>query len=172
MNFGEALEAVKQGKPISRKGWNGKGMFVYLVPAATYNSMTNIAKMAFGDTTDYNPYFSIKNVDNTVSTWVPSVNDILAEDWEIAILEVSNNKLNNKDIPLPGSVAVPMHKIDSGDLEYVGWQDNILYIKFYNKVLYKYLNVSEIIFNNMMGMTNKYAYFHGHIKNKYKRVKD
>jgi len=32
----------------------------------------------------YNAYMAIKNVDNTVSTWVPSVNDCLAEDWVIS----------------------------------------------------------------------------------------
>ena len=31
----------------------------------------------------YNAYMAIKNVNETVSTWVPSVNDCLAEDWEI-----------------------------------------------------------------------------------------
>lgn len=32
MRFGEALEAVKEGKLIARCGWNGKGMFVFLRP--------------------------------------------------------------------------------------------------------------------------------------------
>lgn len=31
MNFGEALELLKHGGIVSRKGWNGKGMYVYLV---------------------------------------------------------------------------------------------------------------------------------------------
>ena len=31
MNFGEAIIALKQGKKVARKGWNGKGMFLYLV---------------------------------------------------------------------------------------------------------------------------------------------
>lgn len=26
MNFGQAIEALKQGKKVTRKGWNGKGM--------------------------------------------------------------------------------------------------------------------------------------------------
>ncbi len=29
-NFGEAIEALKQGKKVARKGWNGKGMYVLL----------------------------------------------------------------------------------------------------------------------------------------------
>lgn len=28
MNFGRAIEAAKQGKKITRRGWNGKGMWV------------------------------------------------------------------------------------------------------------------------------------------------
>ena len=32
MNFGEALEALKAGKKVARAGWNGKGMYIYLVP--------------------------------------------------------------------------------------------------------------------------------------------
>ena len=83
MNFGEALEAVKEGKRIARKGWNGKGMYVYYIPANSYKAITEVAREEFGDMVPYNPYFAIKNVNNTVSTWVPSVNDCLAEDWFI-----------------------------------------------------------------------------------------
>lgn len=83
MNFGEALEAVKEGKRIARKGWNGKGMYVYYIPANSYKAITEVAREEFGDMVPYNPYFAIKNINNTVSTWVPSVNDCLAEDWYI-----------------------------------------------------------------------------------------
>ena len=82
-NFSIILESLKQGSKIARKGWNGKGMFVYLVPAASYPAMTKVTKEYFGETVKYNAYFAIKNVDGTVSTWVPSVNDVLAEDWVI-----------------------------------------------------------------------------------------
>ena len=34
MTFGEAIEAMKSGKKVARKGWNGKGMFLWLKPAA------------------------------------------------------------------------------------------------------------------------------------------
>ena len=30
LTFGEALEAMKAGKKVARKGWNGKGMYLYL----------------------------------------------------------------------------------------------------------------------------------------------
>lgn len=86
MNFGQALEAMKAGQKVARAGWNGKGMFVYLVPASNYPAQTGAAKSHFGDgaMVPYNAYMAIKNVDDTVSTWVPSVNDCLSEDWSIA----------------------------------------------------------------------------------------
>lgn len=83
MDFGKALEALKRGEKLARKGWNGKGLFVYYVPASTFKTLTDVAKKEFGEFVNYNPYFAIKNVNGTVSTWVPSVNDCLAEDWEI-----------------------------------------------------------------------------------------
>lgn len=73
LTFGDALDAAKQGKKVARTGWNGKGMFVYYVPANSYPAQTDVA---------YNPYLAIKNVNGSVSTWVPSINDCLAEDWE------------------------------------------------------------------------------------------
>lgn len=86
MNFGQALEYLKAGNKVSRKGWNGKGMFVYLVPAAKYPASRNklgtmVEHADLEGLVSYNPYMAIKNVDGTVSTWVPSVNDCLSEDW-------------------------------------------------------------------------------------------
>ena len=34
MDFGQALEELKQGRRVARKGWNGKGMFLFLVPGS------------------------------------------------------------------------------------------------------------------------------------------
>lgn len=85
MTFGDALVELKDGNRLERRGWNGKGMFVYLVPAASYPVQTGAAKAHFGEGSmvPYNAYFAIKNVNDTVSTWVPSVNDCLAEDWQV-----------------------------------------------------------------------------------------
>lgn len=87
LSFSQALEALETGNKLQRAGWNGKGLFVYLVPAAKYPAQTEAAKSYYGQNAmvPYNAYFAIKNVDETVSTWVPSVNDCLAKDW--AILE-------------------------------------------------------------------------------------
>lgn len=85
MKFGAALDLIKCGHKVARKGWNGKGMFVYYVPAAEYPAQTGVAKEYFGHNSlvPYNAYMAIKNVDGTVSTWVPSVNDCLSEDWMV-----------------------------------------------------------------------------------------
>lgn len=85
LTFGHALEALKIGKAVARDGWNGKGMFVYLVPANSYPAQTGVAKDHFGEGSKvpYNAYLALKGVDGTVSTWVPSINDTLAEDWNI-----------------------------------------------------------------------------------------
>lgn len=84
LTFGDALHMLKLGKRIARSGWNGKGMFVYYVPANSYQATTETAKQYFkGDLVPYNAYMAIKNVNDSVSTWVPSVNDCLANDWQI-----------------------------------------------------------------------------------------
>jgi hypothetical protein len=83
MDFGAALTHLKRGQRLARRGWNGAGLFVYLVPPASYAVQTGAAMAHFGAGAmiPYNAYFAIKGVDDTVSTWVPSVNDCLAEDW-------------------------------------------------------------------------------------------
>ncbi len=82
-DFGAALKYLKHGRRVARAGWNGKGMFVYMVPAASYPAQTGAAKAYFGEGSmvPYNAYFALKGVDGAISTWVPSINDSLAEDW-------------------------------------------------------------------------------------------
>lgn len=83
MKFSEALELLKQGKKLARKGWNGKGMFVYLVAGGDYPVQMDSVKQ-YADKNNclhYEPYFAIRNIRETINTWVPSVSDLLAEDW-------------------------------------------------------------------------------------------
>ena len=102
LGFGDAIRFMKDGKRVSRTGWNGKGMFVYLVPPASYPVQTGAAKEFFGEGSlvPYNAYMAIKNVDGTVSTWVPSVNDCLAEDWLVV------NPTANSSNPTKANVEV------------------------------------------------------------------
>lgn len=71
LNFGDALNVLKAGGKVARKGWNGKGMYVKLDKGGDY------------EFSEINPFFIIKNVKNSFNTWVPSVSDLLAEDWEV-----------------------------------------------------------------------------------------
>jgi len=83
MSFGHAVELMKQGKRVTRAGWNGKGMFAYLVPPASYPVQTGAAKEHFGEGSlvPYRAYLALKTVDEDVATWAPSVSDVLAHDW-------------------------------------------------------------------------------------------
>lgn len=83
MNFGLAVEALKKGLKVTREGWNGKGMFLYYVPANNYLAQTEVAKAAFGDTVPYRAYIAMKTVQNDVQVWTASQSDVLADDWQI-----------------------------------------------------------------------------------------
>lgn len=81
-SFSWALIKLKEGAKVQRKGWNGKGMYIYYVPAAKYKACTVAARKEFGDTVPYEPYLAIKNVKGTINTWVPSISDLFDDDWE------------------------------------------------------------------------------------------
>ena len=88
MTFGIALELLKKGNKVARKGWNGSGMFIVYqkgypdgIPC---NKQTAEAwGMRKGDLFKCNPYLQIKNVDGSHSMWVTSIGDVLAEDWVV-----------------------------------------------------------------------------------------
>lgn len=85
MNFGHAVHFLKLGKKVTRAGWNGSGMFVYLVPAASYPVQTGAAASHFGEGSmvPYRSYLALKTAQGDVATWVPSCSDVLAEDWAV-----------------------------------------------------------------------------------------
>ena len=84
MSFGLAIEAAKMGKKIARAGWNGKGMFLYHVPAAAYPPCTEAAKEAFGGSdVPYGAYIAMKTAQGNVVPWLASQTDMLADDWYI-----------------------------------------------------------------------------------------
>lgn len=90
-DFSSALVALKQGEAVARSGWNGKGMFLYLVPAPEkgYPAQTGVAKKFFGSEAlvPYGPYIAMKTATGEVVPWLASQTDIVAEDW--MILEVT-----------------------------------------------------------------------------------
>lgn len=95
MCFGDAIEVLKQGGAIRRKGWNGKGLFVIKqVPAhidcnviPKMQSLPQSAKdliMKGKGFIDYTSQCLIYN-ENTgrADSWVPSISDVFSNDWEI-----------------------------------------------------------------------------------------
>lgn len=88
LTFGLAVEAAKNGFKISREGWNGKGMFVVYQKGYPQGISCNeqTAKawgLNPGDLFKCEPYLQIKMVNGSHSMWVPSINDVLSEDWGI-----------------------------------------------------------------------------------------
>ncbi len=81
LDFADVIRGIKGGKKYSRKNWNGKGQFIYFVPASSYAAQTEVAKAEFGDMVPYTAYLAIKTVDAYVAPWVASQTDLLAEDW-------------------------------------------------------------------------------------------
>ena len=86
MNFGQALEDLKIGAKVARMGWNGKGMFIYYVPANSYPATTEVAKDFWkGLDVPYGAYIAMKTAEENVVPWLASQTDMLAEDWVIII---------------------------------------------------------------------------------------
>ena len=87
MNFGQALEAVKNGNKIARSGWNGKNQFVmkaggYTVQEARPGSDYERAGIK-GEFT-IAPHLDLKNAQGIMQPgWVPSQGDLFAEDLVI-----------------------------------------------------------------------------------------
>lgn len=83
MNFGQAIEALKDGKKVSRAGWNGKGMFLFLVAGSTFkvNRAPLLGIYPEGTTINYNPHVDMCTADGSIVPWLCSQTDLLAEDW-------------------------------------------------------------------------------------------
>jgi len=87
MNYGRALELLKEGKFLTRKGWNGKVLFVYFVPDHTFareNSRGPVAiiaaELALEEIT-YQDHLDMRYADGRFGVWLASQSDQLATDW-------------------------------------------------------------------------------------------
>lgn len=89
MNFGGAIEALKSGSKVARTGWNGKGMWLVLVPGtqgAELRHGTPYHNALGQDTCDILPHIDMwtTNADGRramLPGWLASQSDMLAEDW-------------------------------------------------------------------------------------------
>lgn len=84
-DFGEAIAFLKQGKRVARAGWNGKGMFIFLVPGSTFivNRAPLLGIYPEGTEINYHAHIDMKTADNQIVPWLASQTDLLAEDWVI-----------------------------------------------------------------------------------------
>lgn len=83
MTFGIALEMLKKGFRVARKGWNGKKQYIQLATAISYKSMdgnvVNCEHEAIG-----NNAIAFVGTSGVQMGWLASQADMLAEDWVIS----------------------------------------------------------------------------------------
>jgi len=82
LNFGEALEIIKNGGKAKRKGWNGKNQYIELATNISYvnaeNETINVEHNAIG-----NKAIAFVGTSGVQLGWLASQSDMLAEDWMI-----------------------------------------------------------------------------------------
>ena len=90
LNFGDAIKALKEGKKVARKGWNGKNMYLWLKPAVTIKAewckdhMLKEIVDANGGEAEALGTICMKTADNKILTgWLASQTDMLCEDWVV-----------------------------------------------------------------------------------------
>ena len=88
-SFGDAINFLKAGKKVARKGWNGKGMFLVLCPGsevpADHMRVKPVKKFYQQEgrtSVIIAPHIDLKAADGTyVTGWLASQTDMLADDW-------------------------------------------------------------------------------------------
>jgi len=83
MTFGQAIEAMKSGYRVARKGWNGKGMFLFIAHDIEFVTKANLGPIV-DEAGDVLPsivmYTATKEF---VVGWLASQTDMLSDDWNI-----------------------------------------------------------------------------------------
>lgn len=90
MTFGLAIEAMKTGLKVARRGWNGKGMFIYITPGSTVPrrclrwETAKALEETVGPTVTFGGHIDMKAADGDIVVgWLASQTDMLAEDWYV-----------------------------------------------------------------------------------------
>ena len=86
--FGQAIGSLKRGFKVARKGWNGKGMWLWLKQETMVKSewCHDLALKAIADQNGGKIHalgtICMKTADNKILTgWLASQTDMLSEDW-------------------------------------------------------------------------------------------
>ena len=76
LNFSVALVLLKRGEKLARKGWKDLGMFIKMQVPNEHSKMSK-------------PYIylhvSVYRSQDTLVPWIPSQEDMFAEDWSLII---------------------------------------------------------------------------------------
>lgn len=82
MNFGKAIEALREGKKVARDGWNGKNQYIELATNISYvnanGTVVNCEHDAIG-----NKAIAFVGTSGVQMGWLASQADMLADDWHI-----------------------------------------------------------------------------------------
>ena len=82
MNFGKAINLLKEGKKLRRKGWNGKNQYIELATNISYKNVDgeiiNINHKTIG-----NKAIAFIGTSGIQIGWLASQSDMLSDDWEL-----------------------------------------------------------------------------------------
>jgi hypothetical protein len=111
VNFSEALHDLKNGFQLTRPSWESA---LYVVLQRGYpegipiNSNTaGVTGLPEGTVCVFHPYLMMSHLDRSFSPWVPSIGDLLAEDWTI----YTNGQRDEPVVKLPGD-ALQVQRVD------------------------------------------------------------
>lgn len=85
--IGWAVKQLQDGKKVRRSGWNGKGMWLILVPGTPHVTMTEGSAYAKAglSLTSIGPHVDMFTAAGIMQPgWLCSQADLLAADWELA----------------------------------------------------------------------------------------
>lgn len=85
ISFSYALDALKRGGRIARKGWNGKGMYVFLADNVEFSTEADISEFENSEDGVYTSEMMVlRTAQGTFQPgWLATQSDILADDWYV-----------------------------------------------------------------------------------------
>lgn len=88
MDIGQAVRVLRDGGRVARRGWNGQGMWLVLVPSSTFTveegrPLGSAAPHLVGERVEYREHIDIRTTSGRIGPWVSNSGDLLADDWYV-----------------------------------------------------------------------------------------
>ena len=77
LSFSTAVHLLKHGYKVARQGWNGKGMWLHMIPKSHWETTRGLELL------DGLPWIGMKTADDKFVPWLASQTDVLAHDWVV-----------------------------------------------------------------------------------------